>query len=283
MSHTNALTEDVRSYFQNTFTWFQGKVVDHNDPLKRGRLKIECFGFYDGIEKAKLPWAIPLGSMNSFSSDGNGRSPTGIYEGAIVFGFFLDGTDAQQPVYMSSFFGAPNGISDVFGNAREEQKIPKKKRLKGKKPFGGEFQEPDTNFGAKYPWCHTTKTVNGHIYELDDTAGSQRFHYRHPSGTDIEIDKEGVVVIHGQKEHWTMTKGDIYLHTDKSVFVSTKKDANLKVEGNVNMEVEGNYKGEVKGNYELKVTGNYDLKVEANSTFTSGGTATHKASMIMLN
>nr|DAJ74219.1 MAG TPA: hypothetical protein [Caudoviricetes sp.] len=33
MSHTNALTEDVRSYFQNTFTWFQGKVVDHNDPL----------------------------------------------------------------------------------------------------------------------------------------------------------------------------------------------------------------------------------------------------------
>lgn len=38
---------------------FFGKVVDISDPLKLGRVKIEVYGYFDGLDKDVIPWAIP--------------------------------------------------------------------------------------------------------------------------------------------------------------------------------------------------------------------------------
>ena len=36
-----------------------GKVIDNDDPLKLGRVKILIFGYYDDLAESALPWAVP--------------------------------------------------------------------------------------------------------------------------------------------------------------------------------------------------------------------------------
>ncbi len=36
-----------------------GKVIDNDDPKKIGRLKVRVNGFYDDVDEAMIPWALP--------------------------------------------------------------------------------------------------------------------------------------------------------------------------------------------------------------------------------
>ena len=42
-----------------------GKVVDINDPLKIGRVKLSIFGKYDELDIVSIPWAFPVNHLNS--------------------------------------------------------------------------------------------------------------------------------------------------------------------------------------------------------------------------
>lgn len=117
-----------REYTQGAWVWWNGIVKDIDDPHKNGRIKVEIFGHYEGVEKEKLPWCIPMMPIMSHSEGGVGISPTGVNLDSIVFGFFYDGIDGQVPVYIGTLYGRPKGIADTFGNAREEQKIEEKDR-----------------------------------------------------------------------------------------------------------------------------------------------------------
>ena len=49
-----------------------GIVVDIEDPLKIGRVRIEVFGFFDGLEPNLIPWATPATSNTGGSNSGGG-------------------------------------------------------------------------------------------------------------------------------------------------------------------------------------------------------------------
>jgi len=49
-----------------------GIVVDIEDPLKIGRVRIEVFGFFDGLEPNLIPWATPSTSNTGGSDSGGG-------------------------------------------------------------------------------------------------------------------------------------------------------------------------------------------------------------------
>ena len=85
-------------------------------------------------------------------------------------------------------------------------------------------KQPDsTQKNAKYPYNHVLETESGHYIEFDDTKGNERIHLYHKTGTFIEIDSTGNVVI--------------------------------KTVGNVTNIVAGNMDTYVKGNYNLSVGG----------------------------
>lgn len=88
--------------------FFMGEVVDKDDPLNNGRVKVRVFGIHpphvpdpdandkeemDDVEDDDLPWAMCVngtyGKMN-FVPD----------LGEWVFGFFLDGREAQHPMLL---------------------------------------------------------------------------------------------------------------------------------------------------------------------------------------
>lgn len=101
------------------FVWFVGVVEDRNDPEQMGRVRVRCFGWHTEDKKKiptdALPWAHPVIPVN------NPMAYTA-KEGDMVFGFFMDGAAAQNPVVMGIFPGKPekkpdynNGFSDPLG------------------------------------------------------------------------------------------------------------------------------------------------------------------------
>ena len=189
---------------QGGFVWWFGVVEDINDPLKLGRVRVRIFGYHTenkgSIRTSDLPWAHPLQDITSASISGVGRSPTGLVTGSHVFGFFRDGTNAQQPVVMFSVGGIPSeladrtkGFNDPSGTYPQEVDVPDTNRLATgeetektiveSKKLGVErlvpvawdalevqrWSEPETPYKTEYPNNKVFATKSGMVEEWDDT------------------------------------------------------------------------------------------------------------------
>jgi hypothetical protein len=111
------------------FHWWFGVVENRIDPLLLGRCQVRIFGVHSAdltdIPSEDLPWALPVHALNNqtFSTP---------KEGDYVFGFFLDGTYAQQPVMVGIVPGIPQEQTDPnvgFADLRTPEDIanaPKK-------------------------------------------------------------------------------------------------------------------------------------------------------------
>ena len=115
----------IRTHFlgRDGFVWWLGVVAlpessksstsdlsakKDKQPLYYNRVKVRIFGYHtkDGgqLPDADLPWAhilVPPGSANGQLSQGQAHQYRG---GETVFGFFLDGDDAQQPVIIGALY-----------------------------------------------------------------------------------------------------------------------------------------------------------------------------------
>ena len=93
----------------SNFTWWQGVVEDRNDPLKLGRCRVRVLGYHtdklNEIPTESLPWATPMQPITSAAMNGIGTTPIGPVEGTWVFGFWRDGSNAQEPVIIGTVGG----------------------------------------------------------------------------------------------------------------------------------------------------------------------------------
>lgn len=111
------------------FYWWFGVVEDRQDPLGLGRCRVRIFGVHSeslsDIPTEDLPWAHPSHSVNNHTFS----TPK---EGEYVFGFFVDGKFAQQPVMMGivpGFANNPKNKEKGFNDTRKPEvirKAPKK-------------------------------------------------------------------------------------------------------------------------------------------------------------
>jgi hypothetical protein len=110
------------------FIWWIGVVEDRNDPEQLGRVRVRCFGWHTEnkslIPTDSLPWAHPVTPVNS----PNVYTPK---EGDMVFGFFIDGDNAQNPAIVGVLPGKPeqkpkyeSGFSDPGTNLSSRPKKP---------------------------------------------------------------------------------------------------------------------------------------------------------------
>ena len=127
------------NYFGMNLIWFFGVVEDRNDPIKLGRVRVRCLGWHTDDKKllpiASLPWAQCIQPVTSAATSGIGRSPTGLVEGSWVFGFFMDGKEAQKPMIMGSLAGLPTeepdttkGFNGIYPTILGEPDIPRPAR-----------------------------------------------------------------------------------------------------------------------------------------------------------
>jgi len=209
---------------QQGFFWFFGVVEDIEDPKLLGRVRIRVFNEHEqNISTEELPWAQVMMPVTSESLQGIGDTPR-LAVGCLCVGFFIDGAEKQLPVIMGTFPTIPE-LNDTKHSlsylARGKQTLQKDR-------IG---PEPPSSFNAEYPHNRVIHTRSGHAIELDDTPNHERIHIYHKSGSYIEINNEGRMVIKSASDSVEI------VGADKTIFC--KGDTNIKIEGNMTAEVKG--------------------------------------------
>ena len=247
------------------FVWWVGVVEMINDPLKLGRCKVRCVGWHTDnkslLPTDALPWAqcaIPANNANPYPPR----------ESSMVFGFFVDGENAQEPVILGVLPGIPllaGNYQQGFNDARNSAQLaaapvkpyesatsyprkldePTTSRLArndpdypseivaAKKAKRASKVEPAPYYNAKYPYNNVYESESGHALEFDDTKGAERVHLYHRSGSYTEWGPEGDRAERIQRNKYTVVAGDdaIYVQGDVQIFVDG--DYRLDVTGDI--------------------------------------------------
>lgn len=220
------------------FTWWFGIVEDVDDPLQLGRVRVRCYNFHTlntaELPTDDLPWAHVIMPVTSASYQGKGWSPTFLRVDSTVFGFFADGTLAQQPIVMGTLPGIPQTnpnevdasnineeMHDVNKLARGINKLTDVKNQVWSTENEPLDPTPGFLFGAKYPHNKTFESERGHVVEVDDTPGAERLHLYHTGGSFIEmgngltVDKtNGVKLTTATQMMYTKSNGDMAVISD---------------------------------------------------------------------
>ena len=295
------------------FVWWQGVVVDRNDPLKIGRCRVRILGYRDdenNIPDDHLPWAYPAMPINVRPNS----VATGLVEGVWVLGFFRDGNDAQEPVITHLI---------NYGKARDDDSYKPAEKTLHTENFGkGEVNTnklargeskgtiidehnnvpvgfPQSSYNAQFPHNYVEESESGHVIQVDDTEGAERLSISHRSGTFIEIHPNGTTVSKVVGERYTVIMSNDTLEI--------KGNVNVKVDGDVNMnmrhkveDIGGDFLEDIKGAHRLTVDGsksdiiakdyslessrgNVDIKSQGTTKIDADGSTTIKGNIINLN
>ena len=165
---------------------------------------------------------------------------------------------------------------------------------------GDTFDQPAIPYAAVYPKNQVYESEAGHLMEYDDTAGAERIHQRHVTGTSYEIDASGnkVEIIKGESYRLLSNKEQVQiqgqsditidgrhkLYINKTNTLNNHYDIQVGANANINIQVDDGdvnihtVKGKINlnagGDYNLKVGGNYTVSVAGNTTETIEGTKT---------
>jgi len=205
------------------FRWFIGVVENNSDPMKLGRCQIRVINEHDdpSIQTEDLPWAFPMQNITSAAYLGTGQAPVGLLNGSHVFGFFMDGQEKQLPIIMGPYAKMTDGTNDVPQLAIGNNIIPDE--LIG--------PEPASSYAAQYPYNSVLQTQSGHSVEIDDTPSQERMRVYHTSGTYVEINSDGRIVIKSVDNSYEIVAGD------KTLYVTG--DCNIQVQGDCNITSDG--------------------------------------------
>ena len=174
---------------------------------------------------------------------------------------------------------------------------------------GDTWDQPAIPYAASYPYNKVYETESGHIREYDDTAGNERIHERHRTGTSYEISPSGTRTDIIKNDHFTVLTNDrkvsiggdadisidgrhkLYLNKSNTlnnhydIQVGTGANINIQVDsGDVNIvTVQGKMNLNAGGDFNLKVGGNYTLDVEGNITETAKQQTTNVDGTVQVN
>lgn len=260
------------------FIWWIGVVEDRQDPEQLGRVRVRCFGWHtelkDKIPTDQLPWAHPIIPVNS----PNAYTPK---EGDMVFGFFIDGNNAQNPAIMGVLPGKPEkkpdytkGFSDPGKNLGKRpnkpndtsEQYPKSKYLKEQTTNRLSRGKSDSTIIAtrKKNLKKNITSVGGVTWNEPNPAFNPTYPYNNAleteSGHALEFDDSP-----GQER--------VHLAHRKGSFIEIDKDGNRVekvVKDNYTLVMGADYVF-VAGKCSVTVDGDCNLKVGGNLNIGAGG------------
>lgn len=258
--------------------WYVGVVEDRHDATNDGRVKVRAFGIHtedkQAMPTADLPWAIVLDG----SYGGVQKIPD---VGDWVFGFFMDGDDAQHPMVMGRVPGVSLQLPPESGAPREANYMPVESIPKYGKPplhrhLGGEDAEigqgpiqaaavkngiesaidgeawneppiisPEKNLDNT---IYTSKNDNNYVVLSDSREGDGTYILiSHASGSAIQIDSHGTILV--------KSFGDTYNSSEGFTMNRTELDSHTNVGGDWAVRVE-------RGSGKIWINGDLDIECE---------------------
>lgn len=272
--------------------FFIGVVENILDKRLEKRIQVRAFGVHgtvDQVPTEDLPWATLV--YGSF--DANSTLPR---VNQFVFGVFLDGRDAQQPLILgliptqmtelvnppaTGWGNIPEENAEILakGSLPEDLGEPANSKLeRGEKidetyvlqqelnrikdiPIandGGTFDEPAPAYNAEYPFNRVIETTH-HSIELDDTPGAERITVYHKAGSYISIDVNGTTVDKSIDDKYEIYDTHQHVYVGGKNIVTIMGDSKVLVKGNKVEEIEGDYLQIVHGNHMVSVAGQMNL------------------------
>ena len=226
-----------------------GKVVNINDNLKLGRVKVKVYDLHDNIKTVDLPWSQVMMPGNTPAISGQGHS-VNLAVGSLVCGIFLD-IAQQEFMVMGSL---PTKTDAAFDNNDRVRSInPHVDDPKGD-------YEPDSAFAPEYPYNNVYETGSGHAKEYDDTPGYERIMERHKSGTQYEIQPDGTKIERIVRDNYQLVVGHDTLEVYGNVRIIISGQADIAVANDVNLAVGGNLAADITGTSNLTSTGDITIK-----------------------
>ena len=207
--------------------WFQGTVVDINDPEKMGRVKVKELIGHDVEDPTKLLWCHVIMPPTGANAKGIGTSAIGLSENSKVVGFRVD--SKLSYVIGSLPFAVDDSNHSVSSYARGVGPV--------QKDYITEFGEKETKYAAKYPFNKTVTTESGHVLELDDTPKAERIHVYHKSGSYVEIFPDGSIVTKSVKDSTSVTIDDHSISVIKGDLQIVANEGKIEIvaDGDINL------------------------------------------------
>lgn len=178
--------------------WFQGTIVDINDPLKMGRVKVKELVGHDKQDETGLLWCHVIMPPTGANAKGVGVSAIGLNKDSKIVGFRVNSNLSY--VIGSLPFAVDDNNHSISRHARGLGPVQKE--------YAKELGEKETKYAAEYPHNKTITTTSGHVIELDDTPRAERIHVYHKSGSYVEIFPDGSIVTKSVKDSVSVTMDD---------------------------------------------------------------------------
>lgn len=258
----------------NIERWFEGEIVDIDDPLKMGRVKVKELVGQDKESTENLFWCHVIVPPIGANAMGVGTAPVGLNKNSKVLGIRVS---SSLSYVMGSFpYAVDDNNHSVSRHARGVGPV--------QKDYIEEFGEKKTEYAAKYPFNKTITTESGHVLELDDTPRAERIHVYHKSGSYVEIFPDGSIVTKSIKDSVSVTindhsisviKGDLQIVANEGkIQINSDKDIDIVSKtGVVNIQgTDVGLKGKIFLDGDVKLTG----KLTSDGDIVSNGISLQK-------
>ena len=153
-------------------------------------------------------------------------------------------------------------------------------------PYGGGDKYIDLELldqiSAEYPYNQVRRTIAGHVTEFDDTPGRERILIKHKSGTGLEFQPDGTILMYSSKNTVRVTAGDekiiiegdgdivyhgnLKLRVDGNFDLDVGGDFNVTVAGDKLEDIKGGIRQDVNGNVQSLINGNVSTQITQNET-----------------
>jgi hypothetical protein len=203
-----------------------GKVIWNNDPMRMGRVKVKIFGFYDDVDDAVIPWALPENGYLGASTSNLVVPPVD----TIVRGYFENG-DPYKPVYdgMITVENPLAAAAEAFIGIRAP----------------GDSILDEAASSLDYPDVMVLmKTDDGEGVTLNRKNGQMKISHR--SGLKIQIDPNGSILVEQSMSKKIVNpdaatmdvkiEGKFNLEANDDIVINAKKNVYIDaVKGDVNL------------------------------------------------
>ena len=163
-------------------------------------------------------------------------------------------------------------VDTVFDTSSKQEDLFERQTYDELKPRYGNNEEANA---STYPFNHVNKTESGHVFEVDDTPGSERLHRYHKAGTFEEVQADGSRVVKVVGNNYELYSNGSNVFINGVVNITIQGDAHILTKGNRIEEVDGDHHITVHGDRITKIGGNDVKEVVSDSAVQiNGGSAT---------
>jgi len=213
--------------------YFEGTVVDNNDPDKLERVRISCPGLYEGSDTTMFPWARSIRRM--MFGGGQHVGQFGVPIIGTTVSFILDQGDPHHPIYL--------GYSLKDGNQVTEA-------------------------GTNYPNRYGFKDPNGNLFYIDMTTKTVHFTHGN-SGMTIDIAADGSITVNTPARATITSTGDITFTSQGKVQI-TGQEVDITSQSKVQVSASSEIDLTAATDIDLNAT-RLNGNISGQSDFTAGG------------